>query len=378
MTKTTTITKNGAKAVCAVLLFILLAAMLSPAAAAGSQQSFTVFVFEDNQPSASQTFGGVFMPYGDVTVTVNAVTVSSATEVRFEIHNKTEERASVFALDTPSIFVGGIQYESTTFMLLDDVPPSEVVEYTFSFDIILSADSVFDFGLDIVVVRGGRPQNITIHDIDLSAAAVLGAVPTESSQENVPPTAGMDEQTYATIDESISQQAELTDSPNINANVSPQPQRSPRDDEHERRLENFARVAPLPDMPPLPFFDGNRFTGFFILFGIIVIITILINVVMAVLVYKSAKKNGLEPAALWVIIVLLANVVGLLIYLAVLYLGRQNGRQLPPDNGANGYNDAGRFNQTQQSPAGSSTFCSNCGVQLKERANFCQNCGTRS
>jgi len=80
-----------------------------------------------------------------------------------------------------------------------------------------------------------------------------------------------------------------------------------------------------------------------------------VGILICLWVYNDAKSRGME-GALWVLIVLVANVVGLIIYLIV----REERRPRPmvPTN----YGRQPRF-------------CKNCGQELTQGAKFCTNCG---
>jgi hypothetical protein len=97
------------------------------------------------------------------------------------------------------------------------------------------------------------------------------------------------------------------------------------------------------------FFIPFLFVMFFIFFWFV------IGILLCVWVYNDAKSRGME-GAIWVLIVLIANVVGLIVYL----FAREEKRPRPtfPTN----YGTQPRF-------------CSNCGSELKPNAKFCTNCG---
>ncbi|MFH0749015.1 MAG: zinc ribbon domain-containing protein [Candidatus Bathyarchaeota archaeon] len=79
----------------------------------------------------------------------------------------------------------------------------------------------------------------------------------------------------------------------------------------------------------------------------------LIGLLLCIWVYRDAQQRGMN-GALWLIIVLIANIVGLLIYLVV----RDPVKPYPP-------------------PATYSTnqYCKYCGSPLSPDARFCPKCG---
>ncbi|MBS7614333.1 zinc ribbon domain-containing protein [Candidatus Bathyarchaeota archaeon] len=95
------------------------------------------------------------------------------------------------------------------------------------------------------------------------------------------------------------------------------------------------------------------FPFFFILvFGIIWFVA---GILICIWVYQDAKSRGMD-GALWLLIVLIANVLGLIIYLII----REEKRpvyRVPP------------YHEKQ------ARFCSNCGSELTQDAKFCSKCG---
>jgi ABC-type transport system involved in multi-copper enzyme maturation permease subunit len=95
----------------------------------------------------------------------------------------------------------------------------------------------------------------------------------------------------------------------------------------------------------------------FYLFTIVAFICawLLIGVFFCVWVFRDAESRGMN-GAIWVVIVLIANVIGFLVYLIV-----RADRRPPP---------------SYQPPyAGISKFCINCGKQLPAAARYCSSCG---
>jgi len=99
----------------------------------------------------------------------------------------------------------------------------------------------------------------------------------------------------------------------------------------------------------------NYFFFPFIMLLIVASLWFIAGILLYFWVYNDAKSRGME-GALWVLVVLVANVVGLIIYLMV----REENR---PRSLISTY--SGR--QTR--------FCSNCGTEHTLNAKFCSNCG---
>jgi len=92
-------------------------------------------------------------------------------------------------------------------------------------------------------------------------------------------------------------------------------------------------------------------------FGMIVlgILWVVISILLCIWVYRDAQSRRMD-GVLWLIVVLIANIVGLIIYLIV----REEKRlELP----------------AHSSIRGQTRFCSNCGLEISPDANFCPNCG---
>ncbi|MCK4454911.1 MAG: zinc ribbon domain-containing protein [Thermoplasmata archaeon] len=114
-----------------------------------------------------------------------------------------------------------------------------------------------------------------------------------------------------------------------------------------------------------------------------VVIWYVVLIMIAIWVYRDAESRGMS-GALWLLIVLLANIVGLIVYLVVRTDRPQYGyypRQQP-------YQQY-QYQQpppTQPPPAAAPPpaqpqpdvrFCSNCGASLPPGASHCPNCGTK-
>ncbi|MEM3466658.1 MAG: abscisic acid-deficient protein Aba4 family protein [Candidatus Jordarchaeales archaeon] len=68
-------------------------------------------------------------------------------------------------------------------------------------------------------------------------------------------------------------------------------------------------------MVPLQFFGAAMVA--IVIWIIVVIALIIIDIAIAVWVYRDARERGME-AALWLLIVLLTGLIGLIIYLIVI------------------------------------------------------------
>jgi hypothetical protein len=93
----------------------------------------------------------------------------------------------------------------------------------------------------------------------------------------------------------------------------------------------------------------------FIILLVVASLWFIAGILLCLWVYEDAKSRGME-GALWVLIVLVANVVGLIVYLIV----REENRPRPQISTQSG-------RQTR--------FCANCGSELALNAKFCSNCG---
>lgn len=113
---------------------------------------------------------------------------------------------------------------------------------------------------------------------------------------------------------------------------------------------------------------------FFGLIGLVcVAIWVILFIVIAIWVYRDAESRGMS-GALWLIIVILAGLIGLIIYLIVRsdrpqYPYQQQPYLQPPPAYAQAPPPA------QAPPA--TRFCSNCGAGLPPGANACPRCGAR-
>jgi ABC-type transport system involved in multi-copper enzyme maturation permease subunit len=96
------------------------------------------------------------------------------------------------------------------------------------------------------------------------------------------------------------------------------------------------------------------FFPFFIIVAFICV-WLLIGILFCAWVFRDAESRGMN-GAVWVIIVLIANVIGFLVYLIV-----RGDRRPPP--------------AYHPSYAGTTKFCTHCGKQLPTAARYCSSCG---
>lgn len=112
-------------------------------------------------------------------------------------------------------------------------------------------------------------------------------------------------------------------------------------------------LGPATSHMPGPELAFLGMTVMFLFFGVLLVVAIL----LAVWVYRDAEARDMD-GVLWLIVVLLTNVIGLIIYLIV-RADHPEREDRPPAR-------AGQ-------PTG--PFCSNCGRRLREGDRFCSSCG---
>jgi len=115
-------------------------------------------------------------------------------------------------------------------------------------------------------------------------------------------------------------------------------------------------------------------------FGVIgllcVAIWVILFIVIAIWVYRDAESRGMS-GALWLIIVILAGLIGLIIYLVVRSEKRQYPYPQQPYQQPPAYAPpAAQAPPPAQAPP-ATRFCSNCGAGLPPGASACPNCGTK-
>lgn len=103
------------------------------------------------------------------------------------------------------------------------------------------------------------------------------------------------------------------------------------------------------------------FGGFFCFFYLIMFV---VWIILAIWVYKDAEQRG-ENAVLWLLIVLVAGIIGLIIYLVI--------RPKPGEQGGSGLDRLGLGSRSSQ-PA---RMCPKCGRQIPIDAQVCPYCGNR-
>ena len=156
-------TKIKSIAISIILSAIMIITISLSALAVDNQE----YEFTNDQPSASQMFGGVFIDEGTVTVTVQKIAVSSKTDIYFTVQNNTYGTAS-FHMTKPTMIVNGNQISTTTFAVGSEVASFASRSFIYSFDIKLEKDMIFDLTMSIYVAKGGLSQMITVEGIDLS------------------------------------------------------------------------------------------------------------------------------------------------------------------------------------------------------------------
>lgn len=110
---------------------------------------------------------------------------------------------------------------------------------------------------------------------------------------------------------------------------------------------------PDPESGFFAFFDFFPFFGF--TFGLIIllpIILLLIGIAIGIWVYEDAEARG-EEGVVWLLIVLIANIFGLIIWLVVRPKEKKGATKTKTDT----------------------KFCPNCGTEVNADANYCENCG---
>ena len=98
-------------------------------------------------------------------------------------------------------------------------------------------------------------------------------------------------------------------------------------------------------------FERITFLPFFFLIIVFIVIFSAIGIFLCIWVYKDAKSRGMD-GALWVIIVLIANIIGLIIYLIV----REDKKK-------------------ESTPREGTGYCAYCGKKISLDAKFCEACG---
>ena len=102
----------------------------------------------------------------------------------------------------------------------------------------------------------------------------------------------------------------------------------------------------------------------------IVLVSCVVQIAIAVWVYKDARKRNMEPT-MWLAITLLAGCIGCIIYLVVREPIPMEGppmtKEMPPEP----YKSQIDENITEKG-----LFCPNCGSKIPEGAKFCPSCGS--
>lgn len=121
-----------------------------------------------------------------------------------------------------------------------------------------------------------------------------------------------------------------------------------------KNIDVKGRGTPSPDPESgfLAFFNFMPLFGYAFGFIIIFLLILLIGILIAVWVYRDAEARG-ENGALWLIIILVSNIIGLIVWLVV-----------RPEKGE------GRTKSKTDIK-----FCPECGTELDADAKFCKECG---
>ena len=98
---------------------------------------------------------------------------------------------------------------------------------------------------------------------------------------------------------------------------------------------------------------GETIGLFFVSWFFVIIALFVIGLLLCVWVYRDAQKRGMN-GVLWLIIVLIANIIGLIVYLIV----REPEKPYP-----------------SFAPSPSVRYCKYCGNPLTSDAKFCPKCG---
>jgi len=111
-------------------------------------------------------------------------------------------------------------------------------------------------------------------------------------------------------------------------------------------------------------------------YGIILVIIIgvvlascVIQIAIAVWVYKDARKRNMEPT-MWLAITLIAGCIGCIIYLVVREPIPMEGSPMTKERPPEPYESQSFDNSTEKG-----IFCTNCGSRIPEGAKFCPSCG---
>ena len=101
----------------------------------------------------------------------------------------------------------------------------------------------------------------------------------------------------------------------------------------------------------------QQMTFFLVPWFLAMIVLFALGLLLCIWVYRDAERRGMD-GTLWLIIVLIANIVGLIIYLAV--RRPEVARGMPP---------------TSSSSSSTVKYCVQCGKPLPLDAKYCYNCG---
>ena len=129
----------------------------------------------------------------------------------------------------------------------------------------------------------------------------------------------------------------------------------------------------------VPFLVGGLFCG-------IILVLFIVSILIAIWVYRDAEKRGMS-GVLWLIVVLVAGLIGLIIYFVVrkpLQPVMPPGYVMAPVVPGYGYPPPMQpMQQPMQpqmpmaQPGGAWKYCSNCGNQVAANAPNCPRCGAK-
>lgn len=105
-------------------------------------------------------------------------------------------------------------------------------------------------------------------------------------------------------------------------------------------------------------------------FCAVIVAVFIISILIAIWVYRDAESRGMS-GVLWLIVVLIAGIIGLIIYLVV---RKDKTPMAPPSFGTP---PPGGSNPGWAPPPAAQATCRNCGAPLPQGATFCEKCGTR-
>jgi hypothetical protein len=116
------------------------------------------------------------------------------------------------------------------------------------------------------------------------------------------------------------------------------------------------------------FFFGGAFCALFI--GLFVI-----SLLIAIWVYRDAERRGMS-GVLWLLVVLVAGIIGLIVYLVVRH-DKPVPMAVPPYGPGWGAPPPGGAAPPTAPPSAAGATCRSCGAPLEPGMTFCTKCGAR-